>query len=231
MRPWLDSLRSAVADLRKRSPGTLILVVACALIVAIGPLAMTLSRKEYEASSSIAQRVDLPGYTPAQELAGVKLIMGALINSPSVRRTLANEVAWTGSAEQVAMRLELGARRRAGYPEAVITARASTVDDARELAAATARTLRERAERVVRRQEAYQSVLRGGARAYGSPTPARAGGERPVDAALAALPGRLPPNPDPVWAAVAGLALAAALLLAVVALGPWERKGRSDAAV
>ena len=42
---------------------------ACALIVAIGPLAMTLSRTEYEASSSIAQSVDLPGYTPAEEVA------------------------------------------------------------------------------------------------------------------------------------------------------------------
>lgn len=227
----LVPLRSALTDLWQRSPRTGILIAVCALIVAVGPLALTLSRTEYEASSSIAQLVDLPEYTQAEEVAGVKLIMGAIINSPDAQETVADEVAWLDSPEEVATRVGLAARWRRGRPEAVITAHASTPDDARALSAATARTLREKAELVARLGDPYKSALRGEGRAFNPPR--RLGTERewPVDGALAALPGRLPPRPDPVWAAVAGLALAAALILAVLALRPSDRLRRSDAAV
>ena len=55
-------------------------------------------------------------------------------------------------------------------------------------------------------------------------------GSSTVDAALAALPDRLPPPPAPAWAAVVGLALAAAFVLAIVALGALDRPRRTDAA-
>lgn len=224
------SLRRALADLRQRSPRTLTLIAVCALIVAVGPLAVTLARTEYDASSSISQSVDLPKYTQAEEVAGVKLIMGAIINSPDAQRAVADQVAWLDSPEEVTTRVSMTARWRRGHPEAMITARASTLDDARELAGATSRTLRERAELFARSQDVYRSTLRGEGRVFNPPRQVPAEGERPVDAALAALPGRLPPPPGPGWAAVAGLALAAALMFAVVALGASHRPRRSDAA-
>jgi hypothetical protein len=226
----LAALRSTLEDLRRRSPRTVALIAVCALIVAVGPLALTLWRTEYDASSSIAQLVDLPEYTPAQEVGGVKLIMGAIINSPDAQRTVAHEVPWLDSPAEVVTRVELGARWRDGRPEAVITAHASTLDDARQLAGATSRTLREKAELVARSEDAYKSVLAGGGQAFDLPRRVRDDGERPVDAALAAFPGRLPPRPQPVWAAVAGLALAAALILVVLALGPSDRVRRGGAA-
>lgn len=231
LRDALASLRTSLGDLRRRSPQTLALLAACSLIVAVGPLALTLSRTEYDASSSIAQSVDLPEYTQTQEVGGVKLIMGAIINSPDARRAVADQAAWLDSPDEVATRVQLGARWRGGRPEAVITAHASTPDDARELAGATARTLREKAELVARSEDVYKSALGGGGQAFDPPGPVRADGERPVDAVLAALPGRLPPRPQPVWAAVAGMALAAALILVVLALGPPDRLRRSGAAV
>jgi hypothetical protein len=226
------SLRRPLADLRQRSPRTVILIAVCALVVAVGPLALTLLRTEYDASSSIAQSVDLPEYTRAKEVAGVKLIMGAIINSPDAQETVANEVAWLDSPDEVAARVRVAARWRRGHPEAVITARASTPDDARELVGATIRTLSEKAELVARLGNVYRRALRrDGGQAFNPPGRVRVERERPVDAALAALPGRLPPRPAPEWAAVAGLALAAALILAIVALAPSDPPGRSDAAV
>ena len=227
----LASLRSALGDLRRGSPRTVALIAVCALIVSIGPLALTLWRTEYDASSKIAQSVDLPDYTRAQEVAGIKLIMGAIINSPEAQRTVADDVAWLDPPEEVATLVSLAARWRWGRPEAVISARASTPDDARELADATARTLRERAELVAQAEDPYKSALRGGRQAFDPPVRVRAEGERPVDAVLAALPADFPLVPQPVWAAVAGLALAAALILAVLALGPPGRLRRSDPAV
>ena len=227
----LAALRLALADLRQRPARIVTLIAVCALIVAVGPLALTLSRTEYDASSSIAQSVDLPQYTQAEEVAVVKLMMGAIINSPDVQETVAGEVAWLDSPEEVATRVRVAARWRGGSPEAVVTARASALDDARELAGATARTLREKAELVARVADAYKSAPRGGGQAFNPPRPVRDEGERPVDAALAAIPGRVPPRAGPVWAAVAGLALAAALILAVVALSPSDGPRRSDAAV
>jgi hypothetical protein len=224
------SLRRALADLRQRSRRTVTLIAVCALIVAVGPLAVTLWRTEYDASRSIAQSVDLPEYTQGEEVAGLKLILGAIINSPDAQEAVADEVAWLDSPEEVATRVRVTARWRRGYPEAMITARASTLDDARELAGTTARTLRRRAELFARSQEVYKSALRDEDQVFNPPRRVPAEGERPVDAALAALPGRLPPPPAPAWAAVAGLALAAALMLAVVALGALDRPRRTDAA-
>lgn len=222
------SLRSSVADLRRDSPRTLALMAVCGLLVAIAPLALALSREEYTASSVIAQSVELPRYTQAEEVAGVKLIMGASIGSPDLQRAVAREVGWLDSPEEVATRATLTARWRRGRPEAVIAVRASSLSDARSLAEATTRAVSERAELVVRLGDAYRGTRASGGGAFDPPTPIRTGDERPLDAVLEALPGRLPPPPQPVWAAVAGLGLAGALSLAALALGPAAGRRRSD---
>lgn len=217
MKDLVASLRSAVADLRRDSPRTLVLMAVCGLVVAIGPLALALSRKdEYRAFSSIAQRATLAELTPAENVAGVELVMGASLGSPDLQRAVARGAGGWLSADQVTRRVTLEGRWREGRPDVLITTRASAPEDARILAVAVTRALSQRAELVARLGDGYGSLLRGGGRAFEPPTPVQAESERPTDSVLAAVPGRMPARPEPLWALVAGLALAAALITVVL---------------
>ncbi len=220
MQDFLVSLRSAFADLRSESPRTLVLVAVCGLVVAIGPLALALTRKdEYRAFGSIAQRAELAELTPAENVAGVELVMGASLGSPDLQRAVARGAGGWLSAGQVTRHVTLEGRWREGRPEVLITTRASAPDDARTLAVAVSRALSQRAELVARLGDAYAILLRDGGRAFEPPGPVQAESERPTDSVIAAVPGRMPPRPEPLWALVAGLALAAALIIVVLAFG------------
>jgi hypothetical protein len=224
-------LRSGIAELRRLHPRTAILLAVCALIVALGPPVLTLARKsEYQASTSIAQRVDDPESTRKEKVVGVILIVGANVGSRDALRAVADELPWLDSRRELLDHVEVSGRWRDG-PEVLVTARAPSSKDARTLAGGVSQVLSEKAELPVRIGDEFIRAPRGGDRAFDPPTPVRGEEERPVDAVLGALPGRFPPRAQPGWAAAAGASLAVALIVAVAALGPWSCQRPQDRAV
>ena len=131
MRSKLDSARSAVrlalADMRVRSPRLPALLATCLLIVALGPLALTLLRAtDYEATFSIAQSASLPvsEFSQAEQVAGIQLLMGPITTSPGFQREVLSKVDWPDRPKQVTEQTTLAGQWRDGRPVAVITASA-----------------------------------------------------------------------------------------------------------
>jgi hypothetical protein len=227
----LAHLRSAIADLRRLHPRTAILMAVCALVVALGPLALSLSRKgDYRASSSITHRVVLADQTREEQVATAMFILGTNVGSREVLRAVADDVPWIDSRNDLSDHVTVSGRWD-GRPVIVFTARAPSSGDARTLAATVSRIASKNAELAARSPEELDSALGRQGRVFAAPTPVWAEKERPVDSLLAALPGRPPARVQSGWAAVAGLALAMALILAVVALGPSNTERRREAAV
>lgn len=231
-RAALASLRAAAARARLSSPRTFALVLACGLLVAVGPVALTLARAKggYTASSTIAQTAPRPELTPAKDVASSLFVMGSILNSPDLQGDVVGRLSWLGSRKEVGRRVTLSGRLRGGRPEIVVAARGQTAGDARQLAAVTASGLSTRIEPVARVGGTYRSVLRSQGRVFRAPTPGPADAERLGDRVLAAVPGRVPPRPQPGWAAAVGLALGAALVVAALRLGRWDREPGRDAA-
>ena len=130
----LDAVRAALADMRARSPRTLVLLVTCLLIVALGPPVLTLARaKEYEATFSIAQAAPLPLSQASQgeQVAGIQLVMGAIITPAGLARDVLAQVDFPDRPKQVSEQITIRGRWRDGRPEAVVTTLAPTSDQAR----------------------------------------------------------------------------------------------------
>ena len=80
-------------------------------------------------------------------------------------------------------------------------------------------SLSRRAEPVALLGPVLKPVIRSEGRAFDRPTPVAGDEDRPGDRLFAGLPGVPPSRPQPGWAALSGLALAAALLLCVLMAG------------
>ncbi len=218
----LDAVRAPLADLHARSRRTFVLLVTCLLIVALGPLVLTLARADdYEASFSIAQAAPLPLSQASQDeqVAGVQLLVGAIIPKRDLARDVLERVDFPDRPKQVYEQTRLRGRWRDGRPEVVVAALAPTSDQARALAEAVSEGLSERVEPVARLGPALEPVLRQKGRAYDPPTAVQTDETRLGDTLIGVVPGEPPPRPQPGWAALAGVALAAALLLCVLMAG------------
>jgi hypothetical protein len=225
-------VRAALANLWRLHPRTAILMTVCALAVALGPVALSLGQKgDYRASSSITQRVVLPDQTHEEQVATAMFIIAANTGSSEVLRAVNHAVPWVDSRRELSDQVTVSGRW-AGRPVVVFTTRAPSSDDARALAAIVSRTAGRNAELTAQARNELDSASGGRrTRIFTPPTPVRGEKERPVDSLLEALPGRPPARVQSGWAAVAGLALAMALILAAVALGPWNSQRRREAAV
>ena len=219
----LDAVRAPLADLHARSRRTFVLLVTCLLMVAVGPLVLTLARADhYEASFSIAQAAPLPLAQASQDeqVAGVQLLVGAVIPKRDLARDVLERVDFPDQPKEVYEQTRLRGRWRDGRPEVVVAALAPTSDQARALAEAVSEGLSERVEPVARLGPALEPVLRQKGRAYDPPTAVQTDDEtRLGDSLIGVVPGEPPPRPQPGWAALAGVALAAALLLCVLTAG------------
>ena len=218
----LDAVRAPLADMRARSPRTLVLLVTCLLIVALGPPVLTLARaKEYEATFSIAQAAPLPLSQASQDeqVAGITLVVGAIIPQRELAREVLEQVDFPDRPKQVFEQTRIRGRWRDGRPEAVVTTLAPTPDQARALAEAMSAGLGERVELTVRLGTALEPVVRQKGRAYDPATAVQADETRLGDTLIGVVPGEPTSRPQPGWAALAGVALAAALLLCVLMAG------------
>jgi hypothetical protein len=208
------------------------------ILLAISPLALTLARAaDYRSSATVTinSENESTAYLPDPE----RLITEPLAVE-DVQRDVASDVEWFNAPDDLEEYITV---RGAGPGEFVVTARGPTPKEARQLAEVTAgflieaaeasarftqplqlqrirRALRreaepspEREELVRRRAEIGQSVREQQRIFVAEPSQGTMASERIGDRILGALPGSRPLRPNPVWAAVAGLALALALAL------------------
>ena len=78
--------------------------MACLLIVAVGPLALTLLRAErLRGEFSIAQAAPCRFLSSRrrEQVAGIQLVMGAITTSPALQRDVLAEVDWPDRPKQV----------------------------------------------------------------------------------------------------------------------------------
>jgi hypothetical protein len=228
------------------------LVVGLGLL-AVGPLALTLARaSDYRSSATITYN---PENSAGPLLPRAEALVAGPLDVRDLQRDVARQVGWFDSPEDLADYVHVEQRGGADGPEFVVTARGPAPPEARELAEATAANLRnaaeasakltqplqlqrigralrlegvgdaERAELLDRRSEVARSVRENQEIFAPAPGPATLDSERLGDRILGALPGTRPLRPDPVWAAVAGIALAGALALWVLVLSSPRRPG------
>jgi hypothetical protein len=172
----------------RRSSATSAVLVACLLTLALGPPVLTLLRADGYRGSVT---------TSFARRADVPDQLQRLLRSHRLKRRIAREVDWLPSPKRlpdfVSIEQELGAA------VFVVDARGPTPEEARQLA------------------ETVAGALAPGVRGVERST-APLADERVADRLVSALPGSAPPRPSPVWAGLAGAALALALGFGVTRL-------------
>jgi len=213
------------------------------ILLAVGPLALTLARAaDYRSSTTVSLNTENPS---TQYLQRPERFVSEPLEVEDVQRDVAREVGWFDAPDDLPDYVTVS---QGGPGELVVTAKAATPDEARELAEVTAallidaaeasarftqplqlqrirRALRrdglsaaEREELLRRRAEIAASVRERQPIFVAEVSPASLADERIGDRLLGALPGSRPLRPNPVWAAVAGIAMAIALALWVLVL-------------
>jgi hypothetical protein len=250
-----DGLRAAVDDAKRRSRLNVAVVSVCAVVLALGPLALTLTRAEsYQSSSTISLAA---GNTPATLPASPSKLLSDALDVHDLQRAIARTATWLQNPADLPRHVTVTETRQDGRQAFVITGSGPTSDEARQLVQATtaqlatagnvasilirnaelqrvqgalraagqtaaeSRALRERRAALARALRTNQPVFAPNAAA---PTGER---ERLGDRILGALPGTRPARPNPVWAAVAGVALALAFGLWVLVLSAGGRRRES----
>jgi hypothetical protein len=238
-----------------RSRATTIALACAAAILVLGPLAFTLLRAEDYASSTTVRMKSSPLAEELPDSLGLEFIAG-LFDVRGFQRTIARQTDWPTDADDLPEYLSV---RAAGDGSFVVTARAPSADQAHELATVGGREISVAAENGVRfflggqlagldeqlrdddlepvsrleltrERDEIAAVVNGDVTVYEqAPPPATKPKERLADRLLGALPGSRPERPNPLWAALAGAALAVALLAWVFALSPQRRSGAPSA--
>lgn len=221
------------------------LALAVALL-AVGPLALTLARApDYRSSAAITLDESNPS---SAYLPGAESLVAKPLQVRDLQRQVAKRVDWFNSPNDLDESVSVRERRDPDGRAFVVTARGPSPKEAQELAQVTAVRLRDAAEAAARFTQPLQlqrirkALSRTGAtdaerdellrrrteiaKSVRTSQPifdttvgvATLSSQRIGDRVLGALPGSRPLRPDPVWAAVAGMALAGALALWVLVL-------------
>jgi hypothetical protein len=223
------------------------------ILLAVGPVALTLARAaDYRSSATVSLNEENPSTghlsNPGQFITGP-------LQVEDLQRDVAKEVGWFDAPEDLEDYVTVAERDESGRRAYVVTARGPTPAEAGELAEITRahlieaaeasarftqelqlqrirRALRredlstaEREELLSRRGEIAASLRRREGIFTPDPNPATLARERIGDRILGVLPGSRPLRPNPVWAAVAGVALALAMALWVLVLSSPSRSG------
>jgi hypothetical protein len=216
------------------------------MLLAVGPLALTLARaSSYHASDTIAFN---PENDSAPLIPRPARLVAAPLEVTDLQENVAKKVGWFDAPEDLSEYVSVEERRAGGRTTFVVTGRGPSPEEASELAEVAAAALLDAAEvsaRFVQQQQLQLMVAalrRDGLgqderaellqrreplrKALARDTPVFAASteepalesERIGDRLLGALPGSRPLRPDPVWAGLAGVALALAVGLWVMAL-------------
>ena len=225
--------------------------VAMALL-ALGPLALTLSRADsYESTAVVSLNPDNPG---ARYLPNAGKFLTDPLKVKDLQRNVAKDVGWFNTARDLPDHVKVVGQ---GQGKFAVVAEGPGAKEAQELATASAARLRDAAEagaaftqplqlqkidkaledktlpaafrtELHKQRAAIRASVREKQDVYAATTTTGTlPSERLGDRALGALPGKRTFRPNPFWALAAGVALAAALGLWALAL--TARRPRADA--
>jgi hypothetical protein len=203
-------------------------------LLALGPLALTLARADsYHSTAVVSLNPDNPS---ARYLPNPAKFLTDPLKVRDLQRHVAEDVDWFNVPRDLPDHVKVVSQ---GGGQFAIVAEGPGAQEAQDLAEATARRLRDAAEasgafmqgaqlrklpRGARRDAIAASVREHQDIFAAAPTTATLPKERLGDRVVGALPGKRAFRPDPVWAALAGVALAMALALWALALGPMRSR-------
>jgi hypothetical protein len=231
--------------------------LACAFVIlALGPFVLTVMRADdYSSSAGITFADPAIG----RQMPEPESFVAGPLELRDLQRTVARQVDWLERAEDLPEHVsiqQVGGPERSVF---LVEARGAGPAEAQELATVAAKEVTSAAETagqfwlasalqaadrqlrrgdlppseledVRARRDQLQEAVDEGARIFNeSPSRATQPSERAADRLLGALPGERPARPDPLWAALAGLALALALLTWVLVLNGADSRRRPSA--
>jgi hypothetical protein len=239
-----------------RSRSTVVALACACVILVIGPFALTLMRAEdYSSSADIA----FSDPALAREVPRAESLVADPLMLRDLQRNIARRVEWLERADDVPEHVSVTQVDGADGPAYRVVARGAGPEEARALAEAAAEQLtlaaetaaqfvvQEKLQTLVRqlrrgdvpagelaasraRRDELESRVESGARVFDeSPSPATLAEERAADSFVGALPGERSIRPNPLWAGLAGVALALALLFWVLVLGSIGGRARGSA--
>jgi hypothetical protein len=231
------------------------LAVAAAILI-VGPLALTLMRSEDYTSTTTLRITDSPLESRLPESIRLSYLT-AMLKVRDLQRGVLRDADWPEDAEDLPDYVSVQPSSEQGHAAYVLSARAPSADQANALATVSARELLRVAQngvrlffavelretedrlesgdlepaqrRALRRERDQLAAVVAGETTLYEPTatPATLPRERFADRLVGALPGTRSPRPNPLWACLAGAALAVALLIWVLALSPTRGSGSS----
>jgi hypothetical protein len=224
-----------------------------AVLLALGPLALTLARADsYHSTAVVSLNALNPG---ARYVPDPRGLLAGPLKVKDVQRDIAKDVGWFDHPRDLPDYVQVTQKGAGAF---AVTARGPGTHEAQELATATAKRLRDAAEQgatftqtarlkrlneslkrddmsaaqrqaLLTRRKAVGQSVRTQAGVYApNPPVATLESERIGDRALGALPGNRSFRPNLVWVTVAGVSLAMALVLWALALGSWRSRDRSS---
>jgi hypothetical protein len=231
----------------------LIAIGIAVVLLALGPLVLTLARAdEYHSTAVVKLNADNPAAVYLPDPLG---LLSDPVKIKDLQRHVAEDVDWFNTPKTLPDYVQVKDR---GLGSFAIAASGPGADEAKQLADAAAQRLRDSAEvgakftqaqqltrareelkagglseaeraKLEKRRDALAASVRDQEDLFAAkPDPGTLEGEKFGDRILGALPGNRTFRPDPIWVGVAGVALAAALALWALALGPGRsRRGSS----
>jgi hypothetical protein len=219
-----------------------------AALLALGPLALTLARADSYDSTAIVTLN--PANPSARFLPHPAKFLADPLTVKDVQHAVNEDVGWFNNARDLPDHVRVESR---GDGQFAVIAEGPGTKEAQELADSAAIRLRAAAgtagaflqnsqlvdldkklkakdltaaERKLLRTEraTIAASVRKRQDIFAVPTAATLSSERMGDRVLGALPGKRTFRPDPIWVTVAGIALAAALVLWALALGPMRSR-------
>jgi hypothetical protein len=224
------------------------------VVLAVGPLALTLTRaSDYHSAATLSLNSSNPS---GQYLPNPERLVEEPLEVRDLQRDVARQVDWFDAPDDLADYVTVRELRPDDRTTFAVTARGPSPEEAGELAGAASGSLRdaaeasarfiqpqqlqrirrslrredlpeaERNELIQRRERISASVSENQAIFADAAGPPTLESERLGDRLLGALPGSRPLRPDPVWAGLAGVALALALGLWVLVLSSARPRAR-----
>jgi hypothetical protein len=212
------------------------LAIGVALLV-LGPFLLTLARADSYRSTAVVSLN--PGNSGARYLEDPGTFLAQPLDVHDLQRTVAKEVDWFDNPRDLPDHVKVVSQSRTRFG---VVAEGPGAQEAQQLAEATAGRLRDAANvaGAFAQKAQLRELPRGPRRAkiaasvraqedvYTQPSAATLPTERIGDRILGALPGKRTFRPDLVWVTIAGIALAAALALWALALGPMRSRSRDS---